>query len=86
MHVLGVSNGRLLVLRQTFARRMEAQSRGSSDDLAVIWQRRGGSICLSDLDPLLLWFSWTEKSSPLGQDALVHNLPDVLLYAFPRSH
>ncbi|XP_047454133.1 uncharacterized protein LOC125016013 [Mugil cephalus] len=30
-----------------------------------------------------LWFSLTEESSPLGQDALVHDWPDSLLYAFP---
>ena len=30
-----------------------------------------------------LWFSWTEDSSPLGQDALAHEWPRVLLYAFP---
>uniref|UniRef100_UPI0037E82EF3 uncharacterized protein n=1 Tax=Semicossyphus pulcher TaxID=241346 RepID=UPI0037E82EF3 len=30
-----------------------------------------------------LWFSWTEGDSPLGQDALGHEWPDSLLYAFP---
>ncbi|XP_075325338.1 uncharacterized protein LOC142383616 [Odontesthes bonariensis] len=30
-----------------------------------------------------LWFSLTEESSPLGQDALAHDWPEVLLYAFP---
>ena len=30
-----------------------------------------------------LWFSLMETSSPLGQDALAHPWPDVLLYAFP---
>ncbi|XP_062372037.1 uncharacterized protein LOC134059609 [Sardina pilchardus] len=30
-----------------------------------------------------LWFSWTEESSLLGQDALAHDWPEVLLYAFP---
>ncbi|KAK5895026.1 hypothetical protein CesoFtcFv8_011655 [Champsocephalus esox] len=30
-----------------------------------------------------LWFSWTEVTSPLGQDALAHDWPDTLLYAFP---
>ena len=30
-----------------------------------------------------LWFSWTEESSPLGQDALAHDWPEGLLYAFP---
>lgn len=29
-----------------------------------------------------LWFSWTEKSSSLGQDALAHIWPDLLLYGF----
>lgn len=30
-----------------------------------------------------LWFSLMEDMSPLGQDALAHDWPDVLLYAFP---
>ncbi|XP_057701544.1 uncharacterized protein LOC130921537 [Corythoichthys intestinalis] len=30
-----------------------------------------------------LWFSLGERSSPLGQDALAHPWPRVLLYAFP---
>ena len=30
-----------------------------------------------------LWFSWTEATSPLGQDALAHVWPDRPLYAFP---
>ena len=30
-----------------------------------------------------LWFSWTEATSPLGQDALAHDWPDRPLYAFP---
>lgn len=30
-----------------------------------------------------LWFSWTEETSPLGQDALAHDWPEDLLYAFP---
>lgn len=30
-----------------------------------------------------LWFTRTEVSSPLGQDALSHEWPDCLLYAFP---
>ncbi|XP_020780058.2 uncharacterized protein LOC110159790 [Boleophthalmus pectinirostris] len=30
-----------------------------------------------------LWFSWTECASPLGQDALAHDWPRTLLYAFP---
>uniref|UniRef100_UPI0037E7B013 uncharacterized protein n=1 Tax=Semicossyphus pulcher TaxID=241346 RepID=UPI0037E7B013 len=30
-----------------------------------------------------LWFSLTETTSPLGQDALAHPWPDRLLYAFP---
>ncbi|XP_049432622.1 uncharacterized protein LOC125889006 [Epinephelus fuscoguttatus] len=30
-----------------------------------------------------LWFSWTEGDSPLGRDALGHEWPDSLLYAFP---
>lgn len=30
-----------------------------------------------------LWFSLMEESSPLGQDALSHDWPDSLLYAFP---
>lgn len=30
-----------------------------------------------------LWFSLMQESSPLGQDALAHDWPDSLLYAFP---
>lgn len=30
-----------------------------------------------------LWYSWMEASSPLGQDALAHDWPPTLLYAFP---
>ncbi|XP_033996783.1 uncharacterized protein LOC117491055 [Trematomus bernacchii] len=30
-----------------------------------------------------LWFSWAEVTSPMGQDALAHDWPDSLLYAFP---
>ena len=30
-----------------------------------------------------LWFSWTAVTSPMGQDALAHDWPDILLYAFP---
>ncbi|XP_036956139.1 uncharacterized protein LOC119020706 [Acanthopagrus latus] len=30
-----------------------------------------------------LWFSLTEEASPLGQDALAHDWPEGLLYAFP---
>ena len=30
-----------------------------------------------------LWFSWREETSPLGQDALAHDWPNILLYAFP---
>ena len=30
-----------------------------------------------------LWFSWTEVTSPLGQDALAHDWPLSPLYAFP---
>ena len=30
-----------------------------------------------------LWFSLKERTSPLGQDALAHTWPEVLLYAFP---
>ncbi|XP_068583377.1 LOW QUALITY PROTEIN: uncharacterized protein [Cebidichthys violaceus] len=29
------------------------------------------------------WFSLTERTSPLGQDALAHTWPEGLLYAFP---
>lgn len=32
-----------------------------------------------------LWFSWTEKSSPLGQDALAHTWSDLILHAFPLT-
>ena len=30
-----------------------------------------------------LWFSLAEETSPLGQDALAHDWPESLLYAFP---
>ena len=30
-----------------------------------------------------LWFSWTEVTGPLGQDALAHDWPQSPLYAFP---
>lgn len=30
-----------------------------------------------------LWFSLVDSTSPLGQDALAHDWPKVLLYAFP---
>ncbi|XP_041817854.1 uncharacterized protein LOC121624267 [Chelmon rostratus] len=30
-----------------------------------------------------LWFSWMEETSTLGQDALAHEWPEGLLYAFP---
>ena len=40
-------------------------------------------IATEELTHCPLWFSLTEEAILLGQDALVHNWPEVLLYSFP---
>lgn len=75
-------SGRLLVLPQTFTRRMETQSTSSSDDLAKV-----DLFSCKALTHCPLWFSCQVSSDLLGQDALAHTWPDLLLYAFsPALH
>jgi len=49
------------------------------------WQMVKGQVDLFALENTThcpLWFAQMEASSPLGQDALSHDWPDCLLYAF----
>jgi len=58
--------GRLIVSPQTFARRMENQSRSCSDDLATIWQSTGGSVCLRTLNPMPPVVLMDREVQPVG--------------------
>ena len=53
----------------------------------AIWQQYGRAevdlFASRDSTHCLLWFSLEETMSPLGQDALAHEWPQQLLYAFP---
>lgn len=52
-----------------------------------IWETYGRAevdlFASSETTNCPLWFSLADRSSPLGQDALAHDWPNVLLYAFP---
>ena len=53
----------------------------------MIWDRYGRAVAdlfaSEETTHCPLWFSLTERTSPLGQDALAPAWPDSLLYAFP---
>ncbi|XP_066512600.1 uncharacterized protein [Hoplias malabaricus] len=55
--------------------------------IGKIWKRFGQEkvdlFASSDTTHCSLWFSEHDQDSPLGQDALAHDWPRVLLYAFP---
>ncbi|XP_059894386.1 uncharacterized protein LOC132447566, partial [Gadus macrocephalus] len=55
--------------------------------VGMIWDRYGRAVAdlfaSEETTHCPLWFSLTERTSPLGQDALAHAWPDSLLYAFP---
>lgn len=78
------SSGRLLSLRATCTRSFEQRS---GSQVVHIWQKRGRAAV--DIFALLgnaqfpLFFSLSDKSAPLGVDALAQPCPDMLLYAFP---
>jgi len=65
------------------------QENGDSEVFQMIWRQFGRAqvdLFASETSTHCpLWFSWTEKSSPLGQDALAHAWSNLLLYAFPPN-
>ena len=61
-----------------------ASSGGGSQHLRHLRQgRRSLPFATEESTHCPLWFSWTEESSTLGQDALAHDWPKGRLYAFP---
>lgn len=47
----------------------------------VLFGRTGIDLCPAGADPLSAWFSLSETTSPLGQDALAHSQQGGLPYA-----
>ncbi len=62
----------------------ETSFRCSAGDLATIWKSRGDFFFASEMTThCCLWLEKTEVSSPMDQDALSHEWPNCLFYAFP---
>ncbi len=87
MYVPGVSN--VVADFLSHHRPLPGEWRLNPEVVQMIWHRFGRAnldlFASKESTHCPLWFSWTEQSSPLGQDALAHTWPDLLVYAFPPT-
>ncbi|KAK7909311.1 hypothetical protein WMY93_013995 [Mugilogobius chulae] len=85
MHIPGVQN----VVADFLSRQspLPGEWRLHSDVVDDIWRAFGRAevdlYATRETTHCPLWFSLTDSSAPLGQDALAHDWPRTLLYAFP---